>query len=50
MDNQKKYIYTLNSMIKQFIKINIASPKTILSWSERLLPNNELVGEITKPM
>nr|YP_010700492.1 RNA polymerase subunit beta' [Strombomonas costata]WCH63630.1 RNA polymerase subunit beta' [Strombomonas costata] len=35
-------------MIKEYIKINIASPSKILSWTERLLPNNKLVGEITK--
>ena len=31
------------------IKINIASPERIRSWSERILPNGEVVGEITKP-
>jgi hypothetical protein len=35
-------------MIKEYIKINIASPAKILSWTERLLPNNKLVGEVTK--
>nr|YP_010700313.1 RNA polymerase subunit beta' [Euglena undulata]WCH63457.1 RNA polymerase subunit beta' [Euglena undulata] len=35
--------------MKEFIKINLASPQKILSWTERSLPNGELVGEITKP-
>lgn len=34
---------------KSLIKINIASPKQILNWSERALPNGQLLGEITKP-
>lgn len=37
-------------MIREFVKIKIASPKTILNWSERLLPNNKLIGKITKSM
>jgi hypothetical protein len=37
-------------MTKEFVKIKIASPKTILNWSERLLPNNKLIGKISKPM
>lgn len=35
-------------MIKKYFKINIASPKKILKWSERSLPNGTLVGKITK--
>lgn len=35
---------------KSFIKINIASPDKILTWTERALPNGRLIGEITKPM
>nr|YP_009540970.1 RNA polymerase beta' subunit [Discoplastis spathirhyncha]AYQ93473.1 RNA polymerase beta' subunit [Discoplastis spathirhyncha] len=35
-------------MIKQYIKINIASPQTILKWTERILPNGEKIGKITK--
>lgn len=35
-------------MTKEFIKIKIASPKTILNWGERLLPTNKLIGKITK--
>lgn len=34
-------------MIKKYFKINLASPKKILKWSERSLPNGELVGKIT---
>lgn len=36
--------------MKDFIKINIASPTKILEWTERALPNGELIGEITKPL
>ena len=32
-----------------YVKINIASPSRIRSWSERILPNGQIVGEITKP-
>lgn len=35
-------------MIKKYIQINLACPKKVLTWTERLLPNNKLVGEITK--
>ena len=34
---------------KDLIKINIVAPKKILSWTERVLPNGQLLGEITKP-
>lgn len=33
--------------MKNFIKINIASPQKILSWTERLLPNKgKYIGEV----
>jgi len=32
-----------------YVKINIASPTRIRSWGERILPNGEVVGEVTKP-
>jgi DNA-directed RNA polymerase subunit beta' len=35
--------------MKNYIKINIASPQKILQWTERALPNGELIGEIKKP-
>ena len=37
-------------MNKNYIKINIAPPKKILQWTERSLPNRELIGKITKPI
>ena len=36
-------------MIKKYFKINLASPKKILKWTERSLPNGELIGKVTKP-
>lgn len=36
--------------MKDFIKINIASPKKILSWTERSLPNGKMVGKVTLRM
>jgi DNA-directed RNA polymerase subunit beta' len=33
----------------ELIQIKLASPKTILQWSERKLPNGEIIGEILKP-
>jgi len=32
-----------------YLKITIASPKRIKSWSERQLPNGEIIGEVLKP-
>ena len=32
-----------------YLRISIASPKRIKSWSERVLPNGEIIGEILKP-
>lgn len=32
-----------------YVRINLASPKKIRSWGQRLLPNGQLVGEVTKP-
>lgn len=33
----------------EMIQIKMASPKSILQWSERKLPNGEIIGEILKP-
>lgn len=32
--------------MKEYIKINIASPYLILKWTERVLPNGVFVGEV----
>lgn len=32
-----------------YIKINLASPSQIRSWGERVRPNGEIIGEVTKP-
>jgi|TARA_B110000046_G_scaffold7796_3_gene8052 DNA-directed RNA polymerase subunit beta' len=32
-----------------YVKINLASPKRIQTWGKRVLPNGEVVGEVTKP-
>lgn len=34
--------------MKQYIKINLASPKNIIKWTERSLPNGKLIGEVKK--
>lgn len=36
--------------MKSYLQINIASYKQILKWSERKLPNGELVGKITNSL
>ena len=36
--------------MKEYVKINIASPQKILKWTERCLPNGKLIGEVTKSM
>ena len=32
-----------------YVKISLASPNKIRSWGERVLPNGQIVGEVTKP-
>lgn len=32
-----------------YLKIRIASPQRIKSWSQRILPNGEIVGEVLRP-
>lgn len=32
-----------------YVKINLASPYRIRHWGERILPNGQTVGEVTKP-
>ena len=32
-----------------YIKISLASPDKIRYWGERILPNGQIVGEVTKP-
>lgn len=34
--------------MKEYIKINIASPMKILKWTERLLPDGKVIGEVKK--
>jgi len=34
--------------MKEFIRINLASPKKILTWTERPLPNGVFIGEVFK--
>jgi len=36
--------------MKEYIKINLASPQKILKWTERCFPNGKLIGEVTKSM
>ena len=31
-----------------YIKITLASPARIKEWSQRLLPNGQIIGEVTK--
>nr|QWW93011.1 RNA polymerase beta' subunit [Cyathodium smaragdinum] len=33
----------------QYLRIELASPEQIRTWAERILPNGEIVGEVTKP-
>jgi DNA-directed RNA polymerase subunit beta' len=32
-----------------YLRISIASPERIKSWAQRILPNNEIVGEVLRP-
>jgi len=32
-----------------YIKINLASPKRIRQWGQRILPNGKIIGEVIKP-
>jgi DNA-directed RNA polymerase subunit beta' len=31
-----------------YIQINLASPKRIIEWGQRQLPNGQFIGEVTK--
>jgi DNA-directed RNA polymerase subunit beta' len=33
----------------QYLRIGLASPEQIRSWAERVLPNGEVVGRVSKP-
>ena len=48
--NQNVIDKKASKKMRNFIKIKIASPQKILSWTERPLPNGELIGEIKRPM
>nr|YP_009660652.1 RNA polymerase beta' subunit [Corallina chilensis]QCS25600.1 RNA polymerase beta' subunit [Corallina chilensis] len=32
-----------------YVRINLASPKKIRSWGQRVLPSGQIIGEVTKP-
>ena len=32
-----------------YVRISLASPKKIRSWGQRVLPNGQIIGEVTKP-
>lgn len=32
-----------------YIKISLASPKRIVQWAQRILPNGQVIGEVMKP-
>lgn len=36
--------------LKNFLKIDIASPKSILNWTERNLPNDKIIGKVNKAL
>nr|AVZ00566.1 DNA-directed RNA polymerase beta' chain [Fucus spiralis] len=33
----------------EYLRINLASPKRIKEWSEKILPTGEIIGEVTEP-
>jgi hypothetical protein len=33
-----------------FVKLKLASPQKVLSWSERCFKNGEIIGEIKRPV
>ena len=33
----------------QQLRIGLVSPQQISTWSKKILPNGEIVGEVTKP-
>ena len=57
MKNKKTLLELENLLFKleqlhssfDYIRISLASPTRIRNWSERLLPNGEIVGEVKKP-
>lgn len=36
--------------MRNYIQLKLASPRKILEWTERLLPNNEKIGQVKKSM
>ena len=44
----KTFIQLKQLKMKEYVKINIASPQRILEWTERILPDRKKVGRITK--
>jgi DNA-directed RNA polymerase subunit beta' len=46
--NLQKILFQLEKLYSSFdyIKINLASPVRIKSWSEKILPNGEIIGEV----
>lgn len=36
--------------IENYLKLDIVSPKLILEWTERSLPNGEIIGKIKKSL
>lgn len=39
----------INRMKYQRLRIELASPERIRNWAERILPNGEVLGRVTKP-
>nr|AYO28646.1 RNA polymerase beta' subunit [Neotessella volvocina] len=48
LENQLLKLENLHASF-DYLKITIASPTRIRNWADRILPNGEIVGEVTKP-
>jgi len=57
MDSDEKILQLEKSLLKlenlhasfDYLRVSIASPKRIKSWSQRILPTGQVIGEISRP-
>nr|YP_010210217.1 RNA polymerase beta' subunit [Paraboea wenshanensis]YP_010210565.1 RNA polymerase beta' subunit [Paraboea sinensis]UBD08101.1 RNA polymerase beta' subunit [Paraboea wenshanensis]UBD08449.1 RNA polymerase beta' subunit [Paraboea sinensis] len=45
----KNFSYMIDRYKHQQLRIGLVSPQQISAWSTKILPNGEIVGEVTKP-
>jgi DNA-directed RNA polymerase beta' subunit len=46
---KQKFSSMIDRYTHQQLRIGLVSPQQISTWSKKILPNGEIVGEVTKP-